>query len=143
MPPRARKAPARAPRKAPAKTAEQKIAAFDALRQRAAAAHTNMLTPSHTSEPLTLGKEEGFDPPLVARFPSNLADKVALDVAARGGHVVLALQILLGDLGLMRAVAALSSEADSEALLIGLHFRIMEHFLGPGATDVPGGTPAS
>lgn len=143
MPPQARKAPARTARKAPAKKAEQRIVAFDELRRRATAAHTSTLTPSHTSEPLTLGKEAGFNPPLVARFPSSLADKVALDMAARGGHVVLALQILLGDLGLMRAVAALSGEKDSEALLIGLHFRIMEHFLGAGAVDVPGGTPAS
>ncbi len=142
MPPQARKAAPR--RAAKPKTPQDKVASFDALRQRARASGLpTSLAPAHTSEPLTLGKEDGFDPPLVARFPSRLTDKVSLDMAYRGGHVPLALQILLGDAGLLRAVAALGSEPDGEALLIALHARILEHFLGPGAADVSGGTPAS
>ncbi|MBF6328731.1 hypothetical protein [Nocardia transvalensis] len=135
------------PRKAAGKAPEpnpvaEKIAAFDALRDRARGSTLQVLTPA-SDDPFRLGPEDGFDPPLVVEWPQDLPTKIGLEATARVGNIVPFLQLLLGDRDLMRVVAAFSRFADGERLLVGLYLRIMEHFFGPGAGDVPGGTPAS
>lgn len=132
-----RKAPAK--RAAPRKTVEQKISAFEGLRKRAG---TNGLTiPEY--KPLTLGPDMGFDPPLVVTYPDKLSEKIALDVAARRDDTIGFLHSLLGDLGFARVLAAFDGEPDGERLLVGLQLHLLDHFLGRGAGDVPGGSPAS
>lgn len=134
-PRRPRKAPAK---KAPPKTAAEKITAFDELRAIAGDAH---LGGRHT-EPYVMGAEFGFDPPLEAKFPTDLEGKIALDLAYRRNDAVAILAVLLGEPGLLRAVRAFKGEADGDRLLVGLQLRLTDHFLGKGASEV-GGTAAS
>lgn len=134
-----------APRKTPAKkvtprkAVAEKIDTFEALRRRAGDQGLNISEP----EPYILGADRGFDPPLVISYPTKLSDKVALDVAARRADYVSFLHTLLGDTGFARVLAAFDNEPDGERLLIGLQLIVLDHFLGRGAGDVPGGSPAS
>lgn len=130
-----------AKRTTPRKTVEQKVDAFEALRARAAG--TPKLGSNVNREPLTLGPAEGFDPSIVVRWPSALSDKIGLDVASRRGDAIGFLHTLLGDLDFVRVVAAFENEPDNEMLLVGLQLRLTDHFLGRGAGEAPGGTPAS
>lgn len=135
-----RRAPARktAPRKtAPRKTVEQKISAFDDLRARAG---DRTLGVAPAVPPFEIA---GFNPPLIIEWPESLAEKVTLDVCERQGDIVGFLFALLGSQRLALVLAAFNSEPDPERLLIGLQIKIRDHFLGRGAGDVPGGTPAS
>ncbi|WP_280317300.1 hypothetical protein [Nocardia wallacei] len=120
----------------------ERIATFDALRDRARNSALQVLTPD-LAKPFTLGPESGFDPPLVVEWPTDVGSKVGLDTAARHGNIVPFMQLLLGDETLMRVVAKFQPFADGDRLMVGLYLQIMEHFFGPGAGDVPGGTPAS
>lgn len=138
----ARKAPAKRTPPRPATKTEDNIAAFDALRARARGSSLQVLTPAGGG-PFILGPEEGFDPPLVVEWPQDLPRKIALEVAARNSNVVPFLQILLDEYQFAKVVAVLSQADDGDRLIIGVYLRIMEHFFGPGAGDVPGGTPAS
>ncbi|MFR9767052.1 hypothetical protein [Nocardia sp. SC052] len=131
-------APKKAPRKAPPKAAAEKIAAFDELR--AIAGDYELIAP--VTEPFELGEAMGFDPPVIARFPTDLESKVALDIASRRADVLGVLNVLLGDVGLLRVVQAFKTQPDGERLLIALQIRLTNHFLGRGAAEV-GGTPAS
>ncbi|MFC9892110.1 hypothetical protein ACFVMC_00310 [Nocardia sp. NPDC127579] len=135
-----RKTPPRrtSPKKAPPKTLPEKIAAFDELRAMAGDARLV----GTVMEPYELGPELGFDPPVVARFPSDLEDKVALDIASRRGDTIGILAVLLGDAGLLRVLQAFKTEDDGDRLLIGLQMRLTNHFLGRGAAEA-GGTAAS
>lgn len=134
-----RKPPAR--RTTPRKPVAEKIDAFEALRARAAGAPKPGAKVNVA--PLTLGPAEGFDPPIVVRWPSALSEKIGLDVASRRGDAVGFLSTLLGDHNFVRVVAAFENEPDNEMLLVGLQLRLTDHFLGRGAGEAPGGTPAS
>lgn len=125
-------------RAAPAKTTAEKVQDFEFLRQRA----NGFELFTGQREPYVLGPEHGFDPPLVAKFPERLSQQVELDVASRRGDTVAILHILLGD-QLLPVVRKFEAFGDAERLLGGLMLRIMDHFLGDGAGDVPGGSPAS
>lgn len=133
-----KKAPTRT---APRKTTAKKVDAFEALRLRAVGAPK--LGANVNTEPLKLGPGEGFDPPLVISYPTLLSDKIGLDVASRRGDTIGFLHTLLGERNFARVIAALEDQPDNELLLVGLQLRITDHFLGRGASDVPGGTPAS
>lgn len=130
-----RKAPARKP---PPKTVEEKIDAFEELR--AIAPDYGIGAPVTT--PYVLGAEFGFDPPIEARYPATLVEKVTLDRATRSNDVINALSILFGDAGLLRVVEKFGTQPDGERLLLALYIRITNHFMGKGAYEV-GGTPAS
>lgn len=130
-----RKPPAR--KTAPRKTVEEKITAFDELRARAGGRELG-------NAPVVAPFEiPGFTPPLIIQWPTSLADKVTLDVTDRNGDIVGFLYTLLGAERLSLVLAAFNGEPDAERLLVGLQLRIRDHFLGAGAGDVPGGTPAS
>ncbi|WP_280455642.1 hypothetical protein [Nocardia brasiliensis] len=136
------------PRKAPTPKAAPKpdpvlerIARFDELRARAG--HASAGLSAVVSTHYELGAEWGFDPPVVASFPTDLEAKVELEIASRRGDTIGILAYLLGDLGLVRVIRAFKSQPDGERLLYGLQLRLQDHFLGRGAGDVPGGTPAS
>ena len=134
-----RKAPAK---RTPArKPVDQKIEAFEALRARAAG--TSKLGANVNVAPLTLGPADGFDPPIVVRWPSALSDKIGLDIASRRGDAIGFLHTLLGERDFVRVIAAFENEPDNELLLVGLQLRLTDHFLGRGAGEVPGGSPAS
>ncbi|MFI7191480.1 hypothetical protein ACIBQ0_17235 [Nocardia nova] len=144
----ARKAPARkATKKTPAKAEpspiEQRVTAFDALRERARGSRLNVATPVATQAPFALGPEDGFDPPLIIEWPASLPKRVALELTSRHGQVVGFMQNLLPEQDFVRVIAMLAPYPDADRLLIGLYLQILEHFFGPGAGDVPGGTPAS
>jgi hypothetical protein len=128
-------------RTATRKPVAEKIDAFEALRARAAGAPKPGANVNVA--PLTLGPAEGFDPPIVVRWPSALSDKIGLDVASRRGDAVGFLSTLLGERNFVRVVAAFENEPDNEMLLVGLQLRLTDHFLGRGAGEAPGGTPAS
>lgn len=130
-----RKPPAK--KTAKAKTVAEKISAFDDLRARAG---DRTLGQAPAVEPFEI---PGFTPPLVIRWPSSLAEKVTLDVCERQGDIVGFLYTLLGGERLALVLAAFNNEPDPERLLVGLQHAIRDHFLGRGAGDVPGGTPAS
>lgn len=123
------------------KTVAQKVDTFEKLRARAAGAPK--LGANLNATPLTLGPDEGFDPPLVISYPTALSEKIALDVATRRADPIGFLHTLLGDRDFVRVVAAFEDQPDNEMLLVGLQLRVTDHFLGRGASDVPGGTPAS
>lgn len=132
----ARKAPAK---KAQPRPAAEKIAAFDELRARAGGASLAAVV----ATPFVLGPDRGFDPPLVAEFPTDLELKIELEIASRRDDTLGILNILLGNEGFLRAIRAFKTEPDGDRLLIGLKNLLADHFLGRGAGDVPGGTPAS
>ncbi|MGY2036620.1 hypothetical protein ACW9HF_15165 [Nocardia gipuzkoensis] len=125
-------------KEAPPRTVPEKIAAFDELRAIAGDAKLS----AAVTEPYELGAEWGFDPPVVARFPTDLEDKIVLDMASRRDDAIGILSVLLGDAGLLRVVQAFKTQPDGDRLLIGLQMRLSNHFLGRGAAEV-GGTPAS
>ncbi|MBF6301166.1 hypothetical protein IU459_27010 [Nocardia amamiensis] len=127
-----------AAKKARPATAPEKIAAFDELR--AIAGDYELI--AAVTEPYELGQEWGFDPPVIARFPADLENKVLLDMASRRADAIGILSVLLGDVGLLRVVQAFKTQPDGDRLLIGLQMRLTNHFLGRGAAQV-GGTAAS
>lgn len=145
----ARKAPAKKATKRPSSkqaeptTLEQRVDAFEALRNRARGSALNVATPVASQEPFVLGPEDGFDPPLIIEWPASLPQRVALEVTSRHGQVVGFMQNLLPDRDFIRVIAMFAPFPDADRLLVGLYLQILEHFFGPGAGDVPGGTPAS
>lgn len=143
-----RRAPAKktAPRKSPgpkpapkARTLEQKVDAFAKLRARAA----GVTVSKETRPPVEIGPEDGFDPPLIARWPSTIAEETVVFVAADMGQVGVVVQQLLGREQAMRVAAAFSQYPDGDDLYFALAKLLMEQFIGPGSGDVPGGTAAS
>ncbi|MEU3011055.1 hypothetical protein [Nocardia asteroides] len=126
-------------KRAPRKTTAQKVSAFEGLRRRAG--DNSLAVPEY--QPITLGADMGFDPPLVVTYPELLSDRVALDVASRRDDTIGFLFQLLGERGFARVLLAFDGQPDGERLLVGLQLYLLDHFLGRGAGDVPGGTPAS
>jgi hypothetical protein len=141
----AKKTPAKKTKPAAAEptVTEQRVAAFEALRDRARGSRLNVATPVATQLPLALGPEDGFDPPLVIEWPTNLATRVTLELTSRHGQVVGFLQNLLPERDFLRVIAVFTPLPDADRVLVGFYLHILEHFFGPGAGDVPGGTPAS
>lgn len=134
----------RAPAKrAPAKTRQEKVAAFDEFRRRAAAMGISGSATRSEPEPVVLGKEHGFDPPIVARLPQTLTAQTMLDIASDSGNSRAVLRILIGNEQMLRVAQMFEAFDDRDALLSGLVIHIWERFLGPGAGEVSGGTPAS
>ncbi|MGS2805330.1 hypothetical protein [Nocardia sp. MW-W600-9] len=134
MPPTQRKPAAK--RTTPRKTIEQKVVAFEELRARAGGRQLTQVEVPPYEVP-------GFDPPLIVRWPDSVAGQVALDIAARSSDVSGFLFAALGYQDLARVLAAFNPLPDASSLLYGLFLSIQDHFLGQGAGDVPGGTPAS
>lgn len=147
---------AAAPRRAPAKktsprknaapkpasrvqTLEQKVDAFAKLRARAAGTTASTVAPP----PVEIGPEDGFDPPLIARWPSTIAEETLVYVASDMGKPGVVVQQLLGPEQAVRVAAAFSQYPDGDDLYRGLAKLLMEQFLGSGSGDVPGGTSAS
>ncbi|PKV80914.1 hypothetical protein [Nocardia fluminea] len=131
-----RKAPVRKAL-APRKTTEQKITAFDELRARAG--DRRLGGPSNVA-PFEI---PGFQPPLIVQWPTSIVERVTLDITNRNADVPGFLYALLGGERLALVLAAVNGQPDPDRLLIGLQLRISDHFLGAGAGDVPGGSPAS
>lgn len=128
-------------KKAAPRTVEQKVANFDEFRRRASGFTFTTETAS-ARPPYVLGPDKGFDPPVVVAFPEKLTGQVQLDQAIRREDYFGALGVLLGG-QLMRVVGAFDRYDDGMALLTGLVLSIIDHFTGPGASDVPGGSAAS
>lgn len=141
MPPKGR-APARKAAPAKAQVAEpvdkvaDRIEMFEALRARA---HGSQFELRGRVEPLVMN---AFDPPVTATFPTTLEGRLELDSAARDMNLAVILRIFLGD-QLIRVIRQLDQAGDSDALALGLVLRLLDHFNGVGAGDVPGGIPAS
>lgn len=114
----------------------EQIEAFEGLRARARASGLTLISPS---EPFEV---PGFDPPVYARWPKSLIVREELYEATRHLSVFAALRIVLGD-DYPRVLAAFDALPDGDELLVGAYMRMLDHFQGPGAADVPGGTPAS
>ncbi|MFE2998664.1 hypothetical protein ACFXG4_27135 [Nocardia sp. NPDC059246] len=125
----------------PASPHREKIVAFEDLRERARASNL-YLKSAADSEPFVLGPERGFDPPIEVNWPSSLLAREDFDIASRRTDIFGMLRILLGS-DFRRVLEAFDRLSDSEELLVGLTMRIVDHFNGVGASDVPGGTPAS
>lgn len=129
MPPRKR-APAKP------KITTQKVAAFDEFRKRAEGFGLN----TRRRDPITFAE---FTPPIVATFPAKLSQQVELDLAARRADTFGMLAILLGPEQLVRVAQVFEQFEDGDQLIAGFALRVAEHMFGPGAGDVPGGSPAS
>lgn len=140
MPPRTRATTAKSTaKKAAPRPRAQKVQAFDEFRKRAAGMNITASVP----EPVVLGKEHGFDPPVVARWPETLAQQVMLTSAVDSGRPGPVLQIFLGTDQLLRVAQMFDQFPDGDALLVGLASHLWERFIGPGSGDVPGGSRAS
>lgn len=134
----ARRAPAK---KAAPATVEERTANFDEFRRRANG-FTFTTQVATSRPPYVLGPEQGFTPPVVVAFPEKLTGQVQLDQCIRREDYFGALSVLLGG-QLMRVVGEFDKYEDGMALLTGLVLAIIDHFTGPGASDVPGGIAAS
>ncbi|MBF6422030.1 hypothetical protein IU436_25405 [Nocardia farcinica] len=141
-----------APRKAPVRKAptpkvetdlqerrRRQVELFEQLRTRAAGM---AVAEAPAGKTYTLGPAEGFDPPVVATYPTDLAAQVELDLASRSGDTVEFLRIVFGEYGFLRIVQAFNGQPDGLRLLAGLQLRLTDHFLGRGASEA-GGTAAS
>ena len=139
MPPKGRAPAKKVPAKdAPADvTTAERISKFDALRARARSSPFEI---RGAVEPLVL---DAFDPPVIARNPDTLEAKLELDEATASMRFAAVLRIYLGGEQFVRVVREFDTFDDPEALLLGLVLQLFDHFNGPSAGDVPGGSQAS
>lgn len=163
-----RKAPAKkaAPRKTPAKRtpeqrAEDHTAAWDDMRARA---HSMGLSSSPVEQKLgppfvvSAAKiNDGINESVEFQRPIDLIQRInltrmlnQLGRLVADGQQMEALALLPDVLIMMsngrdfnRVLRALATQPDGEALLFVLAVRVVEHFSGRGAVNVPGGSPAS
>lgn len=137
MPGQARKSAPRktTARKPPAKAKNASV--FDELRERARSAG---YTQAKTRGPFILPLPDRE--PLEIPWP-KLSQRLELAEAGSSGNYVTALRVLLGEHFLTVIEAFEQQGDDSELLLAGLQVQMLEHFMGPGALDVPGGSRAS
>lgn len=139
----ARKAPAmKAAVRTPQEKVADNIAMYDEFRQRAKNLRITRGT-DRKIEPYVLGPEKGFDPPIHITFPTSLPDQIAFDQCARADDVFGMLGVLAGKRNLMRIAREFDQFDDGLVLMGGLVYKMLDHFQGAGAGDVPGGTPAS
>lgn len=163
-----RKAPAKkaAPRKAPAKRtpeqrAEDHTAAFDELRARAlgmglsASPIERKLGPPYVITAAEIG--DGIDEDAQFQRPLDLVQRINLtrmlnqlmrlinDNQADEAMAALPDVLIAMSDGrtFNRVLRALAKEPDGDALLFALAVRVVEHFSGRGAVNVPGGGRAS
>lgn len=99
-------------------------------------------SPVDEIEPFVLGEDDGFDPPIAVQFPKDLEHQYLLDRALRAQDHFGVLEILMGG-ELRRVLRVFSAHEDGAQLLVGLVYTIMDHYLGRGGTDVPGGSQPS
>jgi len=114
---------------------------FSEFRARAAGVN---IPDAFTAEipPYVLGPDQGFDPPVSLEFPDRFEQQVQFEMALRAQDYFAALQVLAGrDFG--RIIHAFGQVEDSYRLLAGLTLKIVDHFTGRGAADVPGGSSPS
>lgn len=137
-----RKTPARAVTK-PAEQ-EQETTNFDAFSAfRARAAKLNIAAAGAVEiEPFVLGPDQGFDPPISVGFPKTLEKQYVLERCLRAQDHFGALEVLTGD-QMLRIVRTFSAQEDGHLLLVGLVYMVMDHFLGRGGSEVPGGSSPS
>lgn len=148
----------RAPKKATKPAEVTHMDQFRAYRQRA----QGKIQPNPvTVDAYTAGPEKGFDPPVVAMWPTDdMTREIMLIQGMRSiqaaadssdqltvlkadvGAILDVLQILFGN-DFRRILDSFNQFDDKWALLYGLVEDVMEHFFGVGAADVPGGSGAS
>jgi hypothetical protein len=141
MPPRQRATTAKSTRTKAQSPREERIEAFEEFRRRA------QRSPLSTArlrevEPYVLGPDKGFDPPIAIAMPTGLVELSAFDQAWRASDPFSMLRILLGS-EYLRVLRAFDTQPDAMDLLSGLAMAVTDHFLGQGASDVPGGSRAS
>lgn len=134
-------------KRAPAKKAAVRVEKVDAFKGYWLRARGPKTPRGHRPEALVLGADKGFDPPVAIALPTLLEKIDDLDLALRHGNNLEVLRLMLGS-EYRRVFAmfdAYASEADVDPidLLDLLSEEVQEHFFGPGATDVPGGSQAS
>ncbi|WP_072814276.1 hypothetical protein [Rhodococcus zopfii] len=128
-------------RKAAPRAKESSFETFSRFRARAANLSFTFDN-SEVIEPFVLGPDDGFAPPVVVQFPDDLENQYVLDRCLRNNDFFGALEVLMrGDL--RRVLQAFSAAEDGHRLLAGLVYSIMDHFLGRGGADVPGGSQPS
>lgn len=144
--PRKRAPKAAAPKPEPAPSPHREaIAAFEELRDRAQRSGYTFAVDA--VEPYVLNG--GFEPPIQATWPRSLVEREQLDHALRTGNIYNTLRLLFGETDYARVLtefdryAEVHPEVSGAELLMGLRMKVVDHFVGPGASDVPGGTPAS
>lgn len=110
---------------------------------RARAAHFTIPDRDTTTiPPYVLGPEMGFDPPIEVTFPEDIERAFLLEKALQNNNYLSALDVLLGG-NMIRVVRRFKSEPGPERLLLGLVMTITDHFMGRGASEVPGGSSPS
>ena len=88
-----------------------------------------------------LGKDEGFDPPLVITRP-KIKRQEAIYRAERSNDAFAGLRAFVGD-DYDRIVGVLDKIDRGDAILGQLVLDLMKHFYGKGVNEVPGGSAAS
>lgn len=138
-----------APSKDPQASIPDRVEAFEAFSARARASGLKFTNQEALKRPpYVLGVDKGFNPPITISFPETLTGQVMLDQAVRREDSFGILGVLTGN-NLLRITKTLDAyvkargEGDAMLLLAGLSYEVLDHFIGPGASDVEGGTPAS
>ncbi|HNP58429.1 hypothetical protein [Gordonia sp. UBA7599] len=157
-----------APRPAAAETDEQQqlrddaqrardnLADFEAYRARARARLGE--TTERQIVPFVLGPKQGFSPPIVITMPEATKHQLELDELVEDGKAIKALRLMFNgrpqdfDRILdafdeqVKVLRADGEDITTPELVIALWLRVLDHFtaqVGPGATDVPGGSNGS
>ena len=137
------------PKKDPQESIPARVEAFEGFGARARASGLTFTNQEALKRPpYILGKDKGFDPPITISFPDTLTGQVMLDQAVRREDTFGIFGVLTGN-NLIRitrtfdAYVKARGEGDAMLLLAGLSYEALDHFIGPGAADVEGGTPAS
>lgn len=125
------------PAKRPTRPVRKNVDVFDRLRKRADAAGS--VVTNEDAEPYVI---DAFDPPVVVEWPAKLIALDDLDMAYRNDDYTGMLRILLGE-DYRRVLEKFDEYPDALLLLSGLALEIIEHFVGSGVNDVPGGSAAS
>lgn len=147
------------PRKRPAKKAvapasktETKLAWFEDYRERARAQTGDT---ADKVQPFVLGEAEGFYPQIEFGFPERTILQLELDELIKRQEIFGVMRIMTGDQFARlcdtfdRQSAEMRAGGDdvtTAELLLALWMRIDEYFrdqVGPGSSDVPGGSSAS
>lgn len=118
-------------------TPEEEFGAkFARLRRRAQDADTKLPKVGD----FILSPEDGFDPPVIAKFPLSMKRQEQLYYAARTGDIFAQMRLLLGDDQYERVRDMFDTVEDGQDLMIGLTNLLLDHAAGRGADDVPGGS---
>lgn len=132
----------RTPASTTAKVEDSTLDVFNEYRSRASSFTTLDQAAEVSIPPYVLGPEMGFDPPIKVEFPDDIERMFLLDRALSNNNYFAALDVLFGG-STRRILRRFKSEPDPERLLIGLIMTITDHFMGKGASTVPGGSSPS